>query len=219
VSTHEPPAPPDALLLIATTCPHCAAVLQAMAALVKSGAVATLEVVNVAVAPRRAQELGVRSVPWLRLGSFELEGAHSEAELRAWAEKAGTPGGMGAYLAELLKTGRRAKALESVRRGPEALSALIDLLSAADTDITVRLGADSIIEDLQGSDLLLGALDRFAALSRDPEPRFRGDACHYLALTASPKAIPHLKARLDDENADVREIARESLETLGAAPG
>jgi HEAT repeat protein len=217
VSTEKPLAPPDALLLIATTCPHCPAVLQAMGNLVKSGAVASVEVVNVAAAPERAQALGVRSVPWLRLGPFEFEGAHSEAELRTWAERAGTPGGMSAYLAELLRTGRRELAAKATRRDPQTLFALIDLLADPDADITVRLGADSIMEELKGSALLLEALDRLAALSRHAEPRLRGDACHYLGLTGSPAAIPHLRARLDDENADVREIARESLEALGVS--
>ena len=44
-------APPAALLLLSPSCPHCAAVLEGLAALVKEGVVGRLQVVNVAVHP------------------------------------------------------------------------------------------------------------------------------------------------------------------------
>ena len=49
---------PDALLLLAPGCPHCPAVLEGLGALVKDGALGTLEVVNIAVHPERAAATG-----------------------------------------------------------------------------------------------------------------------------------------------------------------
>jgi hypothetical protein len=42
----------------------------------------------------------------------------------------------------------------------------------------------------------------------------RADACHYLGLTGDAQAKSWLDARLDDDDADVREIATESLQEI-----
>jgi len=42
----------------------------------------------------------------------------------------------------------------------------------------------------------------------------RADACHYLGLSGDAAARPWLDARLGDNDADVREIAAESLQAL-----
>ena len=52
--------PPDALLLIATGCPHCPTVLAGVGDLVKQGKIGRLEVVNIVTHPEVAQALGVR---------------------------------------------------------------------------------------------------------------------------------------------------------------
>ncbi len=79
---------PDAELLIATGCAHCGSELEALTRLLKEGLIGELRISNIVPRPQRAEELGVRSVPWLRLGPFVLEGQHSETELRHWAERA-----------------------------------------------------------------------------------------------------------------------------------
>ena len=65
---------PAALLLLGTHCPHCPQVLKALSELVKAGDIHKLEVVNVEQAPEIARELGVRGVPWIRVGEFTLTG-------------------------------------------------------------------------------------------------------------------------------------------------
>jgi len=55
---------------------------------------------------------------------------------------------------------------------------------------------------------------RLGLLSLHADARVRADACHYLGLTADAAARPWLEKRLSDEDADVREIAAESLNTL-----
>jgi thioredoxin-like negative regulator of GroEL len=121
--------PPDALLLLGTRCPHCPTVLNALAAMVKAGVIGTLRAVNIEQRPDIAQELGVRSVPWVRIGPFELEGLRSEKELRDWAAKAGTTAGLGAWLDELLATGEIKRALALVQSEAGALDALLQLFA------------------------------------------------------------------------------------------
>jgi thiol-disulfide isomerase/thioredoxin len=112
------PRPPDALLLIGSHCPHCQAVLDALTRLVKEGGLGRLTVINVSASPDAPEARGVRSVPWTRLGPFELSGALSAAELRDWAEVAAAGGGWGRYFAHLIEDGRLDTILERVQSVP-----------------------------------------------------------------------------------------------------
>jgi thiol-disulfide isomerase/thioredoxin len=80
---------PDATLLIAPGCPHCPKVLQALSEFVKRGEIGSLEIINIAVHPEAAEKAGTRSVPWTRIGAFELVGALTPQEIRETIEKAG----------------------------------------------------------------------------------------------------------------------------------
>ena len=145
---------PDALFLLGTHCPHCPGMLQGLANLVKAGTLGTLKVVNIEQRIDIARELGVRSVPWVRIGSFELEGLHSEQELREWALKAGTDSGMTDWLNDLLSSGNISKPLERVRSDPETMDALLELFTDPDTQLNTRIGISAIMEDLEGTDTL-----------------------------------------------------------------
>ena len=214
MSTPSPQSGPDALMLLGTHCPHCPTVLRVISDLVKSGAVGKLEVVNIEQHPEVAHSLGVRSVPWLRIGPFELEGLRSEKELRTWVEIAGTDTGYASYLDELLSTGRIDRATRLVQSDPEAINGLLLLFSDPDTQLNTRIGISAIIESLAGSDLLQAIVDKLGEFSRHPDTRIRGDAAHYLGLTGSLRAKDYLKYLLDDADADVRTVARESLDQL-----
>jgi hypothetical protein len=208
---------PDALMLLGPDCPHCPGVLEGLSTLVKQGVVGRLEIVNIAVRPQVARSLGVRGVPWVRIGPFELHGAYTTTELRAWAQRAGSHDGMAEYLRELLKEGRRSDALQTLRRERGRLPALMLLLADPQTDITVRLGADSLLEEFAGTAEIADLMEELGKLSRHAEPRLRGDACHYLSLTGDMRAVPYLRERLSDESRDVREIAKESIEAIETA--
>jgi thiol-disulfide isomerase/thioredoxin len=215
----NPSAPqpgPDVLMMLGTHCPYCPTVLRSLGELVKSGAVGKLEAVNIEQHPEVAHALGVRSVPWVRIGPFELEGLRSEKELRIWAAAAGTETGYASYLDELLSTGKTDRAIKLVKSNPDAIKALLLLFSNPETQLNTRIGISVIIESLAGSELLGGIVDRLGELSRHVEPRIRGDAVHYLGLTGSEKAIAYIEHLVDDGDADVRAIARESLELLKA---
>ena len=206
--------PPDALLLLGTRCPHCPSVLNALAAMVKAGVIGTLRVVNIEQRPDIAQELGVRSVPWVRIGPFELEGLRSEKELRDWAAKAGTTAGLGTWLDELLTTGKINRALALVHSEADAVDALLQLFADPETQLNTRIGISAIMEDLAGTEQLRGLVDRLGELTRHDEARIRGDACHYLELAGDPAAVAYLRPCLKDPDAEVREVAQEALQKL-----
>jgi thiol-disulfide isomerase/thioredoxin len=214
VSTSAPQPGPDALLLLGTHCPYCPTVLSSLSELVKSGVIGKLEAVNIEQHPDIARTLGVRSVPWVRIGPFELDGLRSEKELRSWAEAAGTETGYASYLDELLSTGKIDHAINLIQRNPDTINALLALFSDTETQLNTRIGISAIIENLAGSELLQGIVDRLGALSRHEDPRIRGDAAHYLGLTGSTRAMTYLEHLEDDADADVKTVARESLDLL-----
>ncbi|MCE5182460.1 MAG: HEAT repeat domain-containing protein [Betaproteobacteria bacterium] len=214
MSQNSTPAP-DVLLLLAPDCPYCPAMLESLAGLLKEGVIGRLEAVNVAIHPERAAELGTRTVPWVKIGPFELEGALTPGELRRWAEQADNLDGMADYFFRMLKNGRRAKVEEMARQAPLRLQALVHLMKNPDTSMAVRIGIGAVLEELHGSGLTEAIIPDLGALTRDGDALTRADACHFLSLIGGPEVASYLRASLDDENKEVREIASESLEELG----
>ncbi|MGD8575906.1 MAG: HEAT repeat domain-containing protein [Thiohalophilus sp.] len=208
--------PPDAEILIATGCAHCPAVLQALSDLIKEGLIRELRVSNIVADATRAQELGVRTTPWTRIGPFTLAGNYSPAELRHWAEQAGSDEGIADYIRTQLKDGELEQIETFLSDNPQWLEVAVSLLEVEDLEIQVRLGLDSVLESLAGSEALKKLVPVFSRLSEHDNAQIRGDATHYLALTGDPAVRPQLEKRLEDDSADIREIAREGLEQLSA---
>ena len=204
--------PPDALMLMGTHCPYCPGVLKSLQALVASGHISHLETHNIEENPEIARKLGVRSVPWVRIGDFELEGLRSEKELREWAVKAATNTGQTDWLEEQLSSGNISKPLERIKSDPSVMDDLLKLFANPDTQMNTQIGISAIMEDLQGTDTLRAVVDQLGELTQHKDAQVRGDTCHYLALSGSPKAAAFIKPLLDDSDANVREIAKESLE-------
>lgn len=205
---------PKALLFTAPGCPHCPGVKAALEKLQQEGVLASLEVVSVTEYQERAAELGVRSVPWLKLGEFTLTGAQTPQQLRQWAERAAAPGGMSGYLEHLLANGELKEAETLLEKQPQHLEALLPLLKDHETKIQVRLGIGALLEGFEDTDALRALLPQLLELSRDDDHRTRSDTCHYLGLSHSEEALPALEARLQDDNEAVREIAAESIELI-----
>lgn len=205
---------PDALLLLSTHCPHCPAVLAALADLLKQGTIGRLEAVNLEQHPEVGQALGVRSVPWLRLGRIELAGVHSKAELVEWAAKADSESGMADYFHMLLKEGQLPKVQTMTDAEPALLAAVLPIVGNVDASLNVRLGAGVLFEAFAGTRTLAALIPQLGELSQHADARVRADACHYLGLTGDAAARPWLDARVADDDADVREIAAESLQNI-----
>lgn len=209
------PQAPNALLFTAPGCPHCPGVKAALEKLRDEGLVAELEVASVAEEQERAAELGVRSVPWLKLGEFVLTGAQTPQQLREWAEKAAGEGqDMGEFLEHQLANGQLDEAEALLQKQPEHLEALLGLLEKPEAKIQVRLGVSAIIEGLEGSDALKRIVPALVAMSEQSDHQLRSDAAHFLGLSHSPEAEAPLRRLLEDENTEVREIAGDSLELL-----
>lgn len=207
---------PDALLLISTHCPHCPAMLASLAELLKQGAVGRLEAINLEQHPEVGQTLGVRSVPWLRLGRIELVGVHGKAELAEWAAKADSAAGIADWVHLLLKEGRLPRVQEMIEADPALLAAVLPIVGNVEASLNVRLGAGVLLENFAGTDTLRALLPQLGDLSQHADARVRADACHYLGLTADAAARTWLVPRIDDEDADVREIATESLQAISS---
>jgi hypothetical protein len=213
----ESASPADALLLIATGCSHCPAVLDGLSRLVKAGRIGRLEVINLAVHPEAGQALGVRSVPWTRIGPFELDGLLGASELEDWAERAADGSGFGAYYRHLLEVRRLPRVVELVRERPASLAELLALIDDEDTPMAVRIGIGAVFEELEADPLLAELVPELAILAASEAVQIRADIAHYLGLSRSPAARPVLRRLLDDASEEVREIAAESLALLGEA--
>jgi hypothetical protein len=179
--------------------------------MVKSGAIAQLTVVNVAQLPEQARQLGVRTVPWLRLGEFELEGAHSEGEIQQWLERLGSIQGKSVYLNDLLLSGKLEKVIKMARNNTDNLRALLILAADSELSMKVQLGISAVFEELQGSDNLQDIVDDIGSLAENSRAKVRADAAHFLSLTHSERTLPYLRKLAQDENSEVKEIAEEAL--------
>ena len=208
---------PDAELLIAPGCPHCPAVLAALSDLVKRGQIGALNIINLAAHPAAAADRGARGAPWIRIGPFELVGAHSPKELETWVSRAASPSGRLTYLSEQLSAGELDAVIALCRRDPAMRQPLIDLAADLETPFAVRIGVGAVFEELGPDGLLTDLIDAITEhLAKHPEAQVRADGAHFLGLTGSPIALPLLQQLRDDGNAEVREIAAESIEMIAS---
>ncbi len=206
--------PPDTLLLIAPGCPHCQSVLTSLTELVKKGDIGRLEVVNIAMHPEAAQEAGTRSVPWMRIGSYELSGNYSLGEIRDWVKRAAAGEQAEDYIRELLEQQQMDQAVDYLKKYPEQMPALLDLMQREDNALGVSFGLSAIFEELAGSKALKELVPKLGELTRHEKANIRGDAAYYLGLSGNPEARTWLEPLRNDPQEDVREIAREALEEL-----
>lgn len=209
--TQHSPQTPDALLLINTGCAHCPGVLQSLSELLKKGQIGRLEVINLAVQPERASELGARSVPWLRLGPFVLQGAHSAAELRTWVDRASRAEGMAEYISEQLEQQHLDQVLTLLRQAPEQQAVLAELIADLEVPMGVRIGVGAVIEELAADEQLSSLLPQLAPLLQAEASQVRADAAYYVGLSDSAAARELLEPLRDDPNHEVREIVQEAL--------
>jgi glutaredoxin len=208
--------PAPTLLFTAPGCPHCPGMKAALTVLQQEGAIATLEIVDATLEVERARQLDVKSVPWLRIGRFEFEGQMSLGDLRAWAERVAQPEGMKRYFFEMLQRGQRVKVERLIREDGQRSLALAELLADPEASMAVRIGIGAVLEELQGSGMTAAMAPKLGEILRDPEPRNRADAAHFLSLVGGAQAARLLRDCLDDPDAAVREIAYDALSN--AAP-
>ena len=207
-------ASPTVIMLMGQHCTFCGPMMQILTELMKSGLIAELRIINIEKQPQLARELGVRSVPWLQIGPFELAGARNRKEIVDWLERASSFEGINSYLEEVLAEGNIEFANRLIDRYPQALENVIELMADAEAKINVRLGIGVIIEERAASEGFKAVIPRLIEHLSDSDARVRGDACHYLSLTGDKAYIPQIQAMLQDDSEEVREIAQDSLDEL-----
>jgi len=205
------PSKTEALLLIANGCSHCPAMVEYLSQLVKQGKLGRLEIVNASLRPEIAASYDVRSVPWCRIGEFELAGVHSLSDLAEWVEHAAGNSGQAAYIAYLIEQHRLQEAIQRVRPSPSIMTELTPMLGDLSVPMAVRIGIGALIEELAGDPALEYAVSPLAQLTTSPDSQVRADVCHYLGICGDPSSIPLIEGLLDDEDPEVCEIAAETL--------
>jgi len=208
------PQPPAVMLLLSTHCAHCQVALQTLTAMVKQGDIAQLKVINLEQSPGMAEKMGVRSVPWIQLGDFIFEGAQSPQIIKDWIKKAGTGQGEQQYLQQSLTDGNINEVIHYIRKNPRAIEWLTGLMIDEDAKINLKLGIGVVLEEFATDAVIDYALPVLRQFLSHSDARVRADACHYLSLTGRDEYIPEIKKCLQDENAEVREIAQESLAAM-----
>lgn len=204
----------EATLLIRQACPHCPGVADALLRLTKAAKLARLQVINLDQQPEQADALGARSVPWVKLGPFQLVGAQSYRELEAWAEHAATGGGWPDYLLYLLAQQQLGRVVELLEAGPHHLRALLERMADPHLEMSARIGISAVVEDFADTAALRDCVPQLIELTLSAHPQTRADACHFLGLAGDVSATAAVRRLLQDEQDDVREIALETLALL-----
>lgn len=86
----------------------------------------------------------------------------------------------------------------------------------ADERMRVRLGISALVETLAKEDPenIPASIPSIGNLLKKDNPTIRGDAAYLLGVIGHPEAVPFLTAALADENADVRQLAKEAMEEI-----
>ena len=113
-----------------------------------------------------------------------------------------------------LLEGQLRQVISVVDQQPKALADLLPIVANPETNMNVRFGASAVLERYAGQAALHALVPALGLLTGHGDARVRADACHLLGLSGSTSAINYLEARRGDPDAEVREIAVESLEEL-----
>lgn len=207
----------EALLFIAPGCTHCPSVMSHLSTLVKEGKIARLEIINIQLYPELAAAHNVRSVPWLKLSDYILTGSYSLAELRQWTRLSQSEEGLEQYIEQQLSDGELNKIITEIKNYPGWLSAIIKLLKNDDTSMQVRLGIDSIMEAMSGTEALQLQVDALVQISETVHPSRLADIIYYLGLSKSLHAIASIEKFLTHENPDIVDACNDAIEEIKSA--
>jgi len=87
-----------------------------------------------------------------------------------------------------------------------------------DERVRVRLGVTALMEELKkiDPDHIILAQEQLLPLLNHTDAVVRGDAANLLGLVGDSTSLPRLKELLEDENGNVRIIAREAIQELAS---
>jgi len=138
-------------------------------------------------------------------------------QLKLRVRAAGGPGGVADYFHVLLMEGGLKPVIGFVDARPELLGELLPIVANPEASMNVRFGASAVFERYAGAPALQALVGRLGELSVHADARVRADACHYLGLSGIRSALQFLEPRLQDEDAEVREIAADGLSEIAGA--
>ncbi len=199
--------------------PHCvfcpqAALLVNCLALMHPGI--TSRIIDAQANMELASKIGVRSTPTILLdgvlrwvGQLGIANVPTllQNESESWQDT----------LKSQINTGSVEETVQTVLKNNDAAEQLPYLLQKPELSLhmaVLRVIEDAVAEQADIGKKMLNSLDK---LTRHSNPLTRGDAAYALGLINLPQAIPILKRCLQDENEDVQDSARDSLEMLGEA--
>jgi hypothetical protein len=201
-------------MVMGVQCSYCGPMMQALIDLMKAGKIGKLEILNIEENIDFVRQQGVRSVPWLKIGDFELIGKQTIDEIEQWLKRATSAEGMRQYIAQMLTQGDIKTILALVGKQPKVLATILSLLNAGDAKINIRLGIGVIMETYAETKIFKPYIAQLGAYLKHKDARVRADACHYLSLTKDKQQYKAIEKLINDESAEVREIAQESLVAL-----
>lgn len=204
----------DTILFTAPGCAFCPAVKQHLNTLHKEGLISKLEIFDIQQHPEKAAKLGVRSVPWFKIGELVFTGAHELSELRTRVAQASSLEGIASYIEEQLAEGQLATIEPLLLQHHHWWPALIPVLESKDTPMQVRLGIDAMMDTLAESEDYLALIPELGRLSKSGSATIRPDIIHYLQISQHADAIPYLTACAKDSDPQIRELAEEALQEM-----
>ena len=113
-----------------------------------------------------------------------------------------------------MTSGEISKVQQLVEDKPEHMNTLFEIMANESSGLSARIGVGAIIEQLEGSEILINTIDTLGKHCQNPLARVRNDACYYLGLSHHPDAIKFLRPLLDDEDNEVKEVAQEALDEI-----
>lgn len=210
----EPLAGPPARVevLIAPTCPNCPAVVRACARVAAACPALTLVVIDVQYFTELAGSC--RSVPTVIIdGAYTIVGSVSAHDLIEILRQRGEPGFLARALGSMVEAGRLAE-VGPLLATDEGFAAMATLMR--DGTMQQKMGLMLAVEQiLEGSPHAVdGAVPHLLPLLESEVATLRGDVADLLGQIGAPGAREALSHLLEDENADVREVAEEAIQRL-----
>lgn len=127
--------------------------------------------------------------------------------------------GIKTMIADYMEKGFLENIIDMFKQDRSLCTLIGDLIK--DERVRVRLGVTALVETLavEDPDDVMGAVPGIAVLLKDKSAIIRGDAANLLGIIGRREFIPLLTEAADDENASVREIAKEAIEEINAKRG
>lgn len=208
--------PADLRVLISGSCPNCPKVVGELVRLSVSSPQVSASIVDVEHFSQTAEQYAVKSVPATIIDEeLVLIGQVSAERLSKLLAARGTDDFDGEIIRSLMERGRASQAAGYISRG-RGRKAILNLFQ--EPELSTRMGALMVLEEALALDskAIHEMVPSLIELLIHQDSRIRGDIADFLGTVGDPRAVPHLKALVNDPDPDVREAASDALERLEA---